>query len=77
MTAEELLLLPRGDGRRYELIRGVLVEKMPTGDAHGDTTVLTAYFLHSTHSTAEMALRAQANPDFGWRPNQTRFVPLM
>ena len=35
MTAEELLLLPRGDGRRYELIRGVLVEKIGTGDPHG------------------------------------------
>ena len=29
MTAEELLMLPKGDGRRFELIRGVLVEKMP------------------------------------------------
>ena len=34
ITAEELLLMPR-DGRRYELLRGVLVEKMPTGDPHG------------------------------------------
>ena len=33
ITAEELLLMPR-DGRRYELLRGVLVEKMPTGDPH-------------------------------------------
>ena len=35
MTAEGLLGLPRGDGRRYELIRGVLIEKMGTGDPHG------------------------------------------
>ena len=34
ITAEELLLMPR-DGRRYELLRGVLVEKMPTGYPHG------------------------------------------
>ena len=34
ITAAELLAMPRGDGRRYELIRGMLVEKMPTGDAH-------------------------------------------
>ena len=33
ITADELLLMPR-DGSRYELIRGVLVEKMPTGDPH-------------------------------------------
>ena len=35
MTAEELLLMPKGDGRRFELIRGVLVEKMPSGKAQG------------------------------------------
>ena len=34
ITAEELLAMPRGEGRRYELLRGVLVEKMPTGDPH-------------------------------------------
>ena len=35
MTADELLLMPRGDGRRYELIRGALVEKMPGGKSQG------------------------------------------
>ena len=35
LTADDLLRLPRGDGRRYELIRGVLIEKMGTGDPHG------------------------------------------
>lgn len=34
MTADELLAMSREDGRRYELIRGVLVEKVPTGDPH-------------------------------------------
>ena len=71
MTAEELLLLPRGDGRRYELIRGVLVEKMPTGDAHGDTTVLTAYFLtqytfdsgNGVTRTGEPGFRLATEPD--------------
>ena len=43
ITADELLRRPRGDGRRYELIRGRLVEKMPTGDPHGDVTGM-AYF---------------------------------
>ena len=33
ITADELLLMPR-DGRRYELLRGVLVEKMPIGNPH-------------------------------------------
>ena len=48
MTADELLLMPRGYGKRYELIRGALVEKVPTGDAHGIvvaiiTTVLSLF----------------------------------
>ena len=34
ITADELLRIPREDGVRYELIRGVLVPKMPTGDRH-------------------------------------------
>jgi hypothetical protein len=29
MTAEELLRLPRGEGKRYELIRGAPAEKCP------------------------------------------------
>ena len=33
ITADELLLLPR-DGRRYELLRGVLVAKMQAGYQH-------------------------------------------
>ncbi len=47
ITADELLAMPR-DGSRYELIRGVLVEKMPPGDRHGEVvlrigTALTNY----------------------------------
>jgi Uma2 family endonuclease len=38
ITAEELLLMPR-DGNRYELVRGVLVQKMPTGDPHGEVVL--------------------------------------
>ena len=35
MTADELLMLPKGDGKRYELVRGALIEKMPAVDPHG------------------------------------------
>ncbi len=35
MTADELLMMPKIDGRRFELIRGVLVEKMPGGKSQG------------------------------------------
>ena len=38
MTADELLVMERVPGKRYELIRGVLTEKeVPTGDPHGAT----------------------------------------
>ena len=35
MTADELLALPKGKGRRFELVRGVLIEKMPAGKSQG------------------------------------------
>ncbi len=35
MTADELLLMAEnGQGKRHELVRGVLIERMPTGDPH-------------------------------------------
>ena len=38
MTADDLLVMERVPGKRYELIRGVLTEKeVPTGDPHGAT----------------------------------------
>ena len=48
ITAAELLAMPGGDGKRYELIRGELIEKMPTGDPHAlvmavITTVLSMF----------------------------------
>ncbi len=49
MTADELLLLSEsGEGKRYELVRGVLIERVATGDPHAltvsrTTTVLTNY----------------------------------
>lgn len=46
MTADELLAMPRGDSRKYELIRGVLVEKMPTGRPHALVVVMIATVLN-------------------------------
>lgn len=49
MTADELLLLSQnGEGKRHELVRGVLIERVATGDPHAltvsrTTTVLTNY----------------------------------
>ena len=47
ITADELLSMPRGDGRKYELIRGVLIEKMPTGRPHAVVVTLIAIVLGS------------------------------
>ena len=47
ITADELLAMPRQDGRRYELIRGVLVEKVPTGRPHTIVVNFIAYVLSS------------------------------
>ena len=38
ITADELLNMP-DDGYRYELIRGVLIRKMPSEDLHGDAAI--------------------------------------
>ena len=45
VTADDLLALPRGYGRRYELIRGGLVEKTGTGDPHDMVLVRFTYAL--------------------------------
>ena len=46
ITADELLAMPRIEGRKFELIRGVLVEKMPTGDPHALVVVMIATILN-------------------------------
>ena len=46
MTADELLLMPRGDGRKYELVRGALVEKMPTGHLHAIVVIMIGTVLN-------------------------------
>ena len=83
ITAEELLRLPRGEGRRYELIRGVLVEKMPTGDPHGDTVVLASYFLtqytfdsgYGVTRTGEPGYRLDREPDTVRAPDVAWIAP--
>jgi Uma2 family endonuclease len=47
-TAEELLELPTGEGRRYELVAGRLLVMAPAGAEHGRVTS-TANLLLSTH----------------------------
>ena len=46
MTAAELLAMPRSDGKKYELIRGELIEKMPTGDPHAIVVIMIGTVLN-------------------------------
>ena len=46
MTAAELLAMPRGNGKKYELIRGELIEKMPTGDPHAIVVIMIGTVLN-------------------------------
>ena len=83
ITADELLRLPRGDGRRYELIRGRLVEKMPTGDPHGDVTGmayfrLTQYVADSGYGVTrvgEPGYRLERGPDTVRAPDVAWIAP--
>ena len=63
ITAEELLLMPR-NGRRYELLRGVLVEKMPTGDPHGDTVPCISYALFSYAAAKDYGVVRAGEPGY-------------
>ena len=45
ITAEELLRMPRNDGHRYELLRGVLVEKAPAFDPQSAVVALATFVL--------------------------------
>ncbi len=70
ITGDELLLMPK-DGNRYELIRGVLVEKMPPGYTHGlvvsriDTALSTYSDVNDFGATGagEPGYRLERDPD--------------
>ena len=70
-TAEELLAMPR-NGDRYELIRGVLVQKMPAGDAHGDVVSKINYAWLITPTATIMEKSGPVNPATGWSGTQIR-----
>ena len=83
VTADELLMLPKGDGRRFELIRGVLVGKMPTGKLHGESVSLTGYALtHYARSNRYGVVRSgdpgywlECDPDTVRAPDVAWFAP--
>ena len=82
ITADELLAMPR-DGNRYELVRGVLITKMPTGKHHGDVTALIAYFItrytfdanYGSTTTGEPGYRLDRDPDTVRAPDVAWFSP--
>jgi len=45
MTAEELLKLPMGLGKRYELVNGKLITMAPAGPEHGGIAMDLGYFI--------------------------------
>jgi Uma2 family endonuclease len=71
MTAEELLRLPTGMGKRYELIQGELRTMTPAGFQHGDITAELGSRLRTyvrakrlgTVPAAETGYRLKSNPD--------------
>ena len=71
ITADELLRLPRGYGKRYELIRGALIAKMPAGDPQGNAIARTgarilAYADENDYGAArsgEPGYRLERGPD--------------
>ena len=82
ITADELLRMPR-DGNRYELIRGVLVAKMPTGRPHSEAVIrtgslLTVYSDANEYGTAyagEPGYRLERDPDTVRAPDVAWFAP--
>ena len=64
VTAAELLAMPRRDGCRYELIRGVLVEKSPTGFAHGVVVTMIATVLQLWVGPRQYGVVVSGEPGF-------------
>lgn len=83
LTADDLLALPRGYGKRYELIRGVLVAKMGTGRPHGITVTRTGSLLliysddnsNGEVLTGEPGIHLDFDPDTVRCPDVAWFAP--
>ena len=71
------------DGHRYELLRGVLVEKMATGDPHGVAVTLIAFALtgyalsngYSVPRSGEPGYRLERDPDTVRAPDVAWIAP--
>ena len=81
ITADELLMMP-DDGYRYELIRGVLIRKMPPGDRHGDAAIWTGtefanYVRANNYGSvrAEIGYKLESDPDTVRAPDVSWIAP--
>ena len=81
ITADELLKMT-DDGYRYELVRGVLIKKMPPGDRHGDAAIWTAvelgnYVRDNNYGAvrAEIGYRLESDPDTVRAPDVSWIAP--
>ena len=81
ITAEELLMMP-DDGYRYELLRGVLIRKMPPGDGHGNAAIWTgAEFANYVRANsygevgAEIGYKLESDPDTVRAPDVSWIAP--
>jgi len=71
MTAEQLMRLPLGRGKRYELRRGELLMMTPSGALHGDIVMAlgTLMRMHASQNklgkvlAAETGFKIHTNPD--------------
>ena len=83
MTADELLAMPKVDGRRFELIRGVLIERMPGGKSQGlvNSRIDAALSTYSDSNdygdtlSADTGYRLDRDPDTVRAPDVAWFAP--
>ena len=64
LTADDFLALPRGTGKRYELIRGVLVAKMGTEHPHSIVLVWFTHVLAEFVAATNYGLLAVGEPGY-------------
>ena len=64
ITAEELLAMPRGEGHRYELLRGVLVEKAPAFDPQSAVVALVSFVLGKHVEANDYGCCGAGNPGY-------------
>lgn len=81
ITADELLMMP-DDGYRYELLRGVLIRKMPPGNPHVYVVIWTSVEFgnyvrdHNYGSVrAEIGYKLESDPDTVRAPDVSWIAP--